>query len=127
MTMVAADAGCGKTTLIADFVRGRTARACGTSSTTPDADPMVFLNYVANGIRNIAPDFGEPVFAYFAEAGEELVRFPERAADLLINEMLQAVEQPFILVLDDYHHIGARRSCKDGGPDAAIFVRPLST
>jgi ATP/maltotriose-dependent transcriptional regulator MalT len=36
-----------------------------------------------------------------------LLRFPERAADLLTNEILRSVEQPFILVLDDYHHIGA--------------------
>lgn len=106
ITMVAADAGCGKTTLIADFVRRQTRPAVWYQLDHTDADPIVFLTYVANGIRNIAPDFGEAVFSYLTEAGEELVRFPERAVDVLINEMLQSIEQPFVLVLDDYHHIG---------------------
>jgi len=71
-----------------------------------DADPIVFLNYVAQGIKNIEPDFGEALFPYLSEANDELLQFPERAADLLINEILRSIEQPFVLVLDDYHHIG---------------------
>ena len=106
VTLVAADAGSGKTTLIADFLRGGSRPSVWYQLDHTDADPIVFLNYVAHGIRNIEPKFGEPLFTYFAEANEELIRFPERAADLLINEMLRVIEQPFVLVLDDYHHIG---------------------
>lgn len=106
VTLVAADAGCGKTTLIADFLRESTRPSVWYQLDHTDADPIVFLNYVAQGIKNINPAFGEALFPYLAEAGEELVRFPERAADLLINEILMSIEQPFILVLDDYHHIG---------------------
>jgi len=106
VTMVAADAGCGKTTLIADFLRESTRPSVWYQLDHTDADPIVFLNYVAEGIKNINPGFGEALFAYLAEAGEELIRYPERAADLLINEILMSIEQPFILVLDDYHHIG---------------------
>ena len=46
------------------------------------------------------------MFSYLSEANEDLLRSPERAADVLINEILRSIEQPFILVLDDYHHIG---------------------
>lgn len=106
ITMVAADAGCGKTTLIADFVRSQTRPTVWYQLDHTDADPVVFLGYVANGIRNLYPAFGEAIFPYLSEANEEVLRFPERSADLLINEILQSVEQPFILVLDDYHHIG---------------------
>ena len=106
MTMVAADAGCGKTTLVADFVRKQTRPAVWYQLDHTDADPAVFLSYVAQGIRDLFPDFGDAIFPYLAEAGEDVVLFPERAADLLINEILRVVEQPFILVLDDYHHIG---------------------
>lgn len=106
ITMVAADAGCGKTTLIADFVRNQNRRSVWYQLDHTDADPYVFVGYVARGIKNICPDFGEAIFPYLSEANEEMLRFPERAADLLINEILQSVEQPFILVLDDYHHIG---------------------
>ena len=106
ITMVAADAGCGKTTLIADFVRNQNRQSVWYQLDHTDADPFVFVGYVARGIRNIYPGFGEAVFPYLSEANEEMLRFPERAADLLINEILESVEQPFILVLDDYHHIG---------------------
>lgn len=106
MTMVAADAGCGKTTLIADFVRSQNHESVWYQLDHTDADPVVFLGYVARGIKNLNPEFGEAIFPYLSEANEDLMRFPERAADLLINEILQSIEQPFILVLDDYHHIG---------------------
>ena len=106
MTLVAADAGYGKTTLIADFLRDQPKPSIWYQLDHTDADPIVFLNYIAQGIKNIEPDFGEALFPYLADANEEMLRFPERAADLLINEILQSVEQPFILVLDDYHHIG---------------------
>ena len=106
LTMVAADAGCGKTTLVADFVRKQTRPVVWYQLDHTDADPTVFLSYVAHGIRDLFPDFGDAIFPYLSEAGEDIVRFPERAADLLINEILMVVEQPFILVLDDYHHIG---------------------
>jgi len=106
VTLVAADAGCGKTTLIADFVRRQTRPFVWYQLDHTDADPVVFLGYVAHGIRNMCPEFGEAIFPYLSEANEEVLRFPERAADLLINEILQSIEQPFVLVLDDYHHIG---------------------
>ena len=52
------------------------------------------------------PNFGETVLPYIEKATDEFLRFPERAVDLLLNEILETIEQPFILVLDDYHHIG---------------------
>src|SRR5207247_1039177 len=106
LTLVAADAGCGKTTLIADFVRRQIRPAVWYQLDHTDADPAVFLGYIAYGIRNAIPDFGDAIFPYLAEAGEDIFRHPERAADLLINEILRSVEEPLILVLDDYHHIG---------------------
>jgi DNA-binding SARP family transcriptional activator/tetratricopeptide (TPR) repeat protein len=106
ITMIAADAGCGKTTLIADFIRHQNRQTVWYQLDHTDADPFVFLGYIAQGIKNFAPDFGETIFPYLAEANDELLRFPERAVDLLLNEILQTIEQPFILVLDDYHHIG---------------------
>jgi LuxR family transcriptional regulator, maltose regulon positive regulatory protein len=106
VTMVAADAGCGKTTLIADFVRNQQRPVVWYQLDHTDADPFVFLGYVAQGIKNFAPEFGETVLPYLSEANEELIRYPERAVDLLLNEILQSIEQPFIMVLDDYHHIG---------------------
>ncbi len=44
--------------------------------------------------------------SYMQEASKELAQAPERAVDVLLNEVLDSVEQQFILVLDDYHHLG---------------------
>lgn len=106
VTLVAADAGCGKTTLISDFIRSQSRHSVWYQLDHTDADPFVFLGYIAHGIKNFAPDFGETILPYLTEATDELLRYPERAVDLLLNEILETIEQPFILVLDDYHHIG---------------------
>ena len=106
LTLVAADAGSGKTTLVVDFIRGQNRPAVWYQLDHTDSDPAAFLGYITYGIRGLVPDFGEAMLTYLAESGEEIVRFPERSADLLINELLESVEEPFILVLDDYHHIG---------------------
>ncbi|CAN5618257.1 BTAD domain-containing putative transcriptional regulator [soil metagenome] len=106
ITMVAADAGCGKTTLISDFVRNSSRESVWYQLDYTDADPFVFLGYIVHGIRNFAPEFGETVLPFIEKATDEFLRFPERAVDLLLNEILESIEQPFILVLDDYHHIG---------------------
>ena len=106
ITMIAADAGCGKTTLIADFIRSQTRQTVWYQLDYTDADPFVFLGYITHGIKNFAPEFGKNIVPYLSEATDELLQFPERAVDLLLNEILENVDQPFILVLDDYHHIG---------------------
>ncbi|HLM02080.1 MAG TPA: tetratricopeptide repeat protein [Pyrinomonadaceae bacterium] len=106
ITLVAADAGCGKTTLIADFIRSQTRQTVWYQLDHTDADPFIFLGYISHGIKSFAPAFGETILPYLTEATDELLRFPERAVDLLLNEILSTLEQPFILVLDDYHHIG---------------------
>ena len=106
VTLVAADAGYGKTTLIADFLRDNARPSVWYQLDHTDADPIVFLNYVAQGIRDIEPGFGDALFAYLSEANEDILLYPERVADLLLNEILRSIEQPFVLVLDDYHHIG---------------------
>ena len=106
ITMVAADAGCGKTTLVADFLRNQNRESVWYQLDHTDADPFVFLGYITNGIKRFAPEFGKTILPYLTEANEELLKFPERAVDLLLNEIFEHLEQPFILVLDDYHHIG---------------------
>ncbi|HYJ91825.1 MAG TPA: hypothetical protein VEV84_10995, partial [Pyrinomonadaceae bacterium] len=106
ITLIAADAGSGKTTLVIDFVRQQNRPAVWYQLDHTDADPAAFLGYVTQGVRKVVPEFGEAMLTYLTEAGEDVLQFPERAADLLINELLRSIEEPFILVLDDYHHIG---------------------
>jgi ATP/maltotriose-dependent transcriptional regulator MalT/DNA-binding SARP family transcriptional activator len=105
VTLVAANAGSGKTTLVADFLRQQERPYVWYQLDHTDSDPAVFLGYLAHGIQQRVTSFGDTIFAYLQ--ANELAQQPERAADVLLNEILERVEQQLIVVLDDYHHLGA--------------------
>lgn len=106
VTLVTANAGSGKTTLVADFVRGNGRRFVWYQLDHTDADPAVFLGYITNGIKQVVEGFGEVMLSYLQQAADELAQQPERAVDVLLNEVLEKIEQQLIIVLDDYHHLG---------------------
>ena len=107
MTLVTANAGSGKTTLVADVLRTHGHPFVWYQLDHTDADPWVFLGYLTHGIQQIVPGFGDAMFAYLQESASEIAQHPERAVDVLLNEVLERVEQQLVLVLDDYHHLGA--------------------
>lgn len=113
VTLVTANAGSGKTTLVADFVRSHAERFVWYQLDASDADPAVFLGYLASGIHQVFPSTGEATLAYIRQAAAELSFVPERAVDVLLNEMLDGVDQHLVVVLDDYHHLG---------PDAPVHA-----
>jgi LuxR family transcriptional regulator, maltose regulon positive regulatory protein len=117
LTLVCAPAGYGKTTLIAEWVAGRTV-TLGTGATgasghvsgprvawlsldAGDSDPVRFLTYLVAALRQIDPVIGRGV-----ESMLQGVPPPPYEALLtaLINDLV-FVPFPFILVLDDYHLI----------------------
>jgi LuxR family maltose regulon positive regulatory protein len=107
VTLVTANAGSGKTTLVADFVRTGARSFVWYQLDHTDADPAVFLGYVTNGIKQAVEGFGEVMLSYLQQAADELAQQPERAVDVLLNEVLEKIERQLIIVLDDYHHLGA--------------------
>lgn len=107
VTLVTANAGSGKTTLIADFLRKQERPYVWYQLDHTDADPAVFLGYLAYGIQQQVASLGDSIFAYLQQAGE-LAEQSDRAVDVLLNEILEHVEQQLIIVLDDYHHLGAQ-------------------
>ncbi len=106
LTLVTANAGSGKTTLVADFLRTRERQFVWYQLDHTDADPAVFLGYLAFGIQKLIPAFGQALFSYLQQASGESAQHPERAVDVFLNEVLEHVEQQLIVVLDDYHHLG---------------------
>src|SRR6266571_7271749 len=106
VTLVTANAGSGKTSLVADFLRKQEQPYVWYQLDHTDADPAVFLGYLAYGIQQRNANFGETVFAHLQQA-QELAQQPERAAHVLLNEILEGIEQQLIIVLDDYHHLGS--------------------
>lgn len=107
LTLVTANAGSGKTTLVADFLRTHERKFVWYQLDHTDADPVVFLGYLGFGIQKLVPDFGKALFSFLQEQTGESAQHPERAVDVFLNEVLEHVEQQLILVLDDYHHLGA--------------------
>jgi len=107
LTLVTANAGSGKTTLVADFLRAHERQFVWYQLDHTDADPAVFLGYLGFGIQKLVPAFGKALFSYLQETTGESAQHPERAVDVFLNEVLEHVEQQLILVLDDYHHLGA--------------------
>lgn len=107
VTLVTANAGSGKTTLVADFVRTHGRQVVWYQLDHTDRDPSVFLGYITHGIKQAVPVFGDVMLSYLQESANELAQKPELAVDVLLNEVLEQVEQQMILVLDDYHHLGA--------------------
>ena len=113
VTLVTANAGSGKTTLVADFLRTHDRQFVWYQLDHTDSDPFVFLGYVTFGIQQVVPGFGQAMFPYLQEAAGELSQHPEGAVDVLLNEVLERVDQQLILILDDYHHLD---------PDTAVHA-----
>ena len=106
VTLVTAPAGSGKTTLVADFVRAHARQFAWYQLDRGDADPLVFLEYLAHGVSQAVPGFGDVTLSYLQQSSDESARSPMRAVDVLLNEVLREVSQQLVVVLDDYHHLG---------------------
>ncbi|HZS46309.1 MAG TPA: BTAD domain-containing putative transcriptional regulator [Blastocatellia bacterium] len=107
VTLVTANAGSGKTTLVADFIRNQVPKHVWYQLEHTDTDPQVFLGYLVHGIRQAIPEFGEAILSFLQQSSDELARKPERAVDVFINELIDTLEDRLVVVLDDYHHLGA--------------------
>src|SRR5438046_6587033 len=98
VTLVTANAGSGKTTLVADFLRKQECPYVWYQLDRTDADPAVFLGYLTYGVQQRVANFGETVFAYLQQA-QELAHQAELAAAVLLNEVLEAIEEQLIVVV----------------------------
>ena len=101
LILVSAPAGYGKTTLISDWSNQNKIPTAWFSIDNADNDPAIFLNYVISGIKSIHQDFGQSALQLLNSPNSPSV---ESIASLLINEVL-AINQNFLLVLDDFHLI----------------------
>ena len=101
LTLVAAPAGYGKSTLVAGWLETCARPNAWLSLDENDSDLMVFLNSFIAAVQSIFPEA--------CRESSALLRSPERTPPFvltttLIND-LDRIEQPYILVLDDYHLI----------------------
>ena len=99
LTLVVAPAGFGKTTLLSSWLETTTAPYGWLTLDEGDSDPAVFLTYLLAALQVPAPHAGKEILA-MVDAGAPIP--PNLLARALIND-LDGIEQPFVVVLDDYH------------------------
>src|SRR5437763_3142887 len=104
LTLIAAPAGFGKTTLASAWVVGCNRQVAWLSLDEGDSDPTRFLTYLVAALRTIAPTIGEGVLGALQSPQPPP---PEAMLTALLND-LTTIRDQFVLVLDDYHVLDAK-------------------
>lgn len=100
VTLVSAPAGYGKTTLLASLPRVAPAyRQAWVSLDAEENDPSRFLSVLIGALQRLNPGCGERARSLISEAD------PRQVVGLLINEIVEQLPQPLLLVLDDLHFV----------------------
>ena len=101
LTLIAAPAGFGKTTLVSEWISQTKPPVAWLSLDDEDNDPGRFLRYLVAALRTVQPSIGEITLASL-----QAPQLPPITALLtpLLNDLHQLTE-PLVLVLDDYHLI----------------------
>jgi LuxR family maltose regulon positive regulatory protein len=104
LTLIAAPAGFGKTTLLSAWLAGCERKVAWLSLDEGDSDPTRFLAYIVAALQTIAPKIGEGMLGMLQSPQPPLI---ETILTNLLNE-IATIPDSFVLVLDDYHVIEAK-------------------
>jgi LuxR family maltose regulon positive regulatory protein len=104
LTLISASAGFSKTTLVSEWIVDSRRPTAWLSLDKGDNDPACFLTYLVAALQTIAPNIGAGALAVLQSP-----QLPSTESILtsLLNE-ITAIQENFILVLDDYHVIDAK-------------------
>jgi DNA-binding SARP family transcriptional activator len=115
--LVSADAGYGKTTLLADFARRTRLRVLWYRIDEEDADWVAVLNYLVAAGREVEPTFGTRTLAMLRDLGSVEVGRDD-IVESLVQDVAALGSAPTLFILDDFHHL-------DRVPDLRAIVREL--
>jgi ATP/maltotriose-dependent transcriptional regulator MalT len=104
LTLIAAPAGFGKTTLVSEWVEGIEQPTAWLSLDEGDNDPSRFLMYLVAALQTIVANVREEVLGALQSPQPPP---PEAILTALLNE-ITAIPDHFVLVLDDYHVLDAK-------------------
>ncbi|HEY6542376.1 MAG TPA: LuxR C-terminal-related transcriptional regulator [Ktedonobacteraceae bacterium] len=104
LTLIAAPAGFGKTTLVSEWVAFIERPTAWLSLDAGENDPARFLAYLVAALQTIAPTIGEGVLGVLQSSQPPPT---EAILTALLNE-ITTLPDSFVLVLDDYHLIDAK-------------------
>ncbi|MDP1545191.1 MAG: hypothetical protein Q8L87_04150, partial [Anaerolineales bacterium] len=110
LTLLSAPAGYGKTTLLADFINASDSAFAWYTLDAQDSDPTVFLTYLIESLRSMkrAPTSLAHAIGQTAQSlldSAEASVSPQRVLTVLVNELAEQIETPWLIVLEDYHYV----------------------
>lgn len=104
LTIVAAPAGYGKTSLLADFASETMMPVCWYSIDELDTDPHQFLFHFVASINERFPGFAKTSYPAMQAMLETRVTVDTIVA-LLVNDIYENITEHFVVIIDDYHII----------------------
>ena len=104
LTLIAAPAGFGKTTLLSAWAAACDRPVAWLSLDDGDSDPTRFLLYLVAALQTVAPTVGEGTLRVLQPPQPPPI---DAILTTLLND-IAALPDPFILMLDDYHAIDAQ-------------------
>ncbi|MGF7032280.1 LuxR family maltose regulon positive regulatory protein [Paenibacillus mucilaginosus] len=104
LTLVAAPAGSGKTTLVSEWASACGRPAAWLSLDEGENDPARFLAYLTAAVQTVEAKLGEGVLQALRSPQPPPI---ESLLTIWLNDIAAAAD-PFLLVLDDYHAIHAK-------------------
>ena len=118
LRVITAEAGYGKSTLLADHARRTERRMLWYRLEPSDRDWVTFLSYIVASVREVAPGFGAGTVSLLQQVGV-LNATRDLTLDTLLAELESVATEPLSLVLDDFHTV------QDSEDVRAIVVRLL--
>jgi LuxR family maltose regulon positive regulatory protein len=114
LTLIAAPAGYGKTSLLVDLASKVEYPVCWLAIDPLDQDPLRFIHYFIAAIQGQFPEFGGASNSLIKNlGGNELDQ--QQVLRTIVNDLYDNVQEHFALVLDDFHLI-------DSSPDIVHFI-----
>lgn len=112
LTLLSAPAGYGKTTLLVDFINASSLPFAWYTLDAQDSDPTVFLTYLIEALRCMkrAPESLTRAIGQTAQSlldSAEANLSPQRVLTVLVNELAEEIETPWLIVLEDYHFVAS--------------------
>ncbi len=104
MTLVAAPAGYGKTSLLVDFGHDAAFPVCWLALDESDQDLHTFVHYLVLALQRHFPDFGASTLQALT-SNPEIHQQPSVLAGIIVQDMMDHIQEFFVLVLDDYHTV----------------------
>jgi LuxR family maltose regulon positive regulatory protein len=119
VVFVIADAGYGKTTLLADFSRRTRLRTLWYRMDEEDRNWVTFLSYLVSAGREHDPEFAPRTHAMLQDTGPGGATRDEAVA-MFLRELPDIAPTPTVLILDDYH-------AAEGSGDVSYVAKSLVT